>query len=135
MRTIFLTLLLIFCSLYLNAQNYYKAVLTEMYSYNKTTKTWDLYQKNSDVNIVIVVEDGFINIQAKSPSFFKIYLDTKENLNIKNFVGSSYVAKDFKNDKLIKIDILSYTNSDYIVLSLIDSDDGYNFRYFLTEMK
>lgn len=135
MRALLLTLVLTLSSLFLNAQNYYKATLTEMYSYNNSTKSWDLYQKNSDVNIVIVVEDEYINIQAKSPSFFKIYLDSKEPLNIKTFTGNSYVAKDLKKDKLVKIDILKYTNTNYIVLSIIDTDDGYNLRFFLTETK
>ena len=135
MKSLILAVVLSLSSLFVNAQNYYKATLAELYTYNGKEDSWDLYQKNSDVNIVIVVEEEFINIQAQSPSFYKILLSTKEPINSKSFVGSRYVAKDLKKETYLKIDILNHLTSDVIVISIVDRDGGINFRYFLTKIK
>ena len=135
MKNLFLSFLLLFGSFFVNAQSYYKATLTELYTYNAKEDTWDLYQKNSDVNITIVVEEEYINIQAQSPSFFKIILSTKQAISTTNFTGYRYVAKDLKKETYMKVDILNHKGSEYIVLSIIDNDTGFNFRYFLYKIK
>lgn len=135
MKTLLLSLILSLTTLFSSAQNYYRATLAELYTHNQKEDSWDLYQKNSDVNIVIVVEEEYINIQAQSPSFYKIYVNTKEPINSKSFTGSRYIAKDLKKETLLKIDILNHLTTDYIVLSVIDNEKGLNFRYFLTKIK
>lgn len=135
MKSLILSLVLVLSSLFLNAQVQYKATLTELYVYNETTEDWDLYKKNPDVNIMIISEEEFITIQAKSPNMYKIYTDTKKPLTTKNFSGNSYVAKDLKNDSLVKIDILQHLTSEYIVISIFNKTEGLNLRYFLTKVK
>jgi hypothetical protein len=134
MKTLLLSLLLVLNSLLVTAQNYYKATLTELYTYNNENETWELYQKNSDVNITIVVEEEFINIQAQSPSFYKIVLSTKQPINMTNFVGYRYVVKDFRKDSYIKVDIMNHKTTNTVILSFVDSEGGVNLRYFLTKM-
>lgn len=134
MKTFLLSILLTLSSFLVYGQNYYKATLTELYTYNSKQDTWDLYQKNSDVNITVVVEDEFINIQAQSPGFYKILLDTKQPINSNSFYGYKYVLKDLKKDNYLKIDILSHKTSEIIVLSIFDNESGVNLRYFLTKI-
>lgn len=134
MKNIFLTLLFSFISLFGFSQTYYKATVTEMYTYDKTNKEWTLYQKNSDVNITVVIEDEFISFQAKTPSMYRIYLSTKEELNTKSLSGYRYSAKDLKGEKMVKIDVLVSNDSPVAMVSIIDIDEGYNLRFFLTKV-
>lgn len=134
MKKLFLTLILVVSTLLLTAQTYYKATLTEMYTYNNTNKEWDLYSKNSDVSITVVVEPQFISFQAKKPSMFKVYENTKEEMNTKSLSGYRYTAKDLREDQLVKIDILAHKESKTAVISIINVSEGYNLRYFLTEV-
>lgn len=134
MKNIFLTLLFSFICLFGFSQTYYKATVTEMYTYDKTNKEWTLYQKNSDVNITVVIEDEFISFQAKTPSMYRIYLSTKEELNTKSLSGYRYSAKDLKGEKMVKIDVLVSNDSPVAMVSIIDIDEGYNLRFFLTKV-
>ena len=134
MKKTILTLFLIVFSLVLTAQTYYKATLTEMYTIDKTTNEWDLYQKNSDVNITVVVEPSFISFQAKKPTMYKVYENTKEPMNTKSLSGYRYTAKDLREDQMVKIDVLVHKESKTAVISIINYSEGYNFRFFLTEV-
>lgn len=134
MKNIFLTLLFSFICLFGFSQTYYKATVTEMYTYDKSNKEWTLYQKNSDVNITVVIEDEFISFQAKTPSMYRIYLSTKEELNTKSLSGYRYSAKDLRGEKMVKIDVLVSNDSPVAMVSIIDIDEGYNLRFFLTKV-
>jgi hypothetical protein len=134
MKNLLLTLFLGLISLVGNTQSYYKATITELYTYNKSTEEWDLYQKNSDVNITVVVEDEFVSFQAKTPSMYKIYTNTKEALNTKSLSGWRYLGKDLKSDKMVKIDILISNDSPVALISIVNVSDGFNFRFFLTKV-
>jgi len=83
MKNILITSFFVLTSFLGIGQNYYKATITEFYTYNESSKEWELYQKNSDVNITVVVEEEFISFQAKTPSFYKIYSNSKEPFNTK----------------------------------------------------
>jgi|LakMenEpi03Aug12_release.lakeMendotaPanAssembly.Ray.scaffolds.fasta_scaffold00014_44 thiamine pyrophosphokinase len=134
MKNLILSVILIFSSIFGFTQTYYKASITEMYTWNRVEKEWELYQKNSDVNITVVIEDQFINIQAKNPSMYKIYLNSKEELKTKTLSGFRYSAKNLKEDNIVKIDVLVSNESPIAVVSIIDMDEGYNLRFFLTKV-
>lgn len=134
MKKLFLTLTLVVSTLLLTAQTYYKATLTEMYTYNNSNKEWELYSKNSDVSITVVVEPQFISFQAKKPSMFKVYENSKEEMNTKSLSGYRYTAKDLREDQIVKIDILAHKESKTAIISIINASEGYNLRYFLTEV-
>lgn len=134
MKNLILSAILIFSSLFGFTQTYYKASITEMYTWNRVEKEWELYQKNSDVNITVVIEDQFISFQAKTPSMYKIYLNSKEELKTKTLSGFRYSAKNLKEDNIVKIDVLVSNESPIAVVSIIDMDEGYNLRFFLTKV-
>jgi len=134
MRKFFITLILVLSTFILTAQTYYKATLTEMYTYDNTNKEWVLYSKNSDVSITVVVEPQFISFQAKKPSIFKVYENTKEEMNTKSLSGYRYTAKDLREDQMVKVDVLVHKETKTAVISIINVSEGYNLRYFLTEV-
>jgi|LakMenEpi03Aug12_release.lakeMendotaPanAssembly.Ray.scaffolds.fasta_scaffold1440783_2 hypothetical protein len=134
MKKTILTLFFIVFSLVLTAQTYYKATLTEMYTLDKTTNEWSLYQKNSDVSITVVVEPEFISFQAKKPTMYKVYENTKEPVNTKSLSGYRYTGKDLREDQMVKMDVLVHKESKTAIVSIINYSQGYNFRFFLTEV-
>jgi hypothetical protein len=55
MKKLILTLVLSLGFIFGNAQEvYYRAIATELYVFNEKTDNWELYTKNSDVNIRII---------------------------------------------------------------------------------
>ncbi|MFN9897529.1 MAG: hypothetical protein ACK55Z_01775, partial [bacterium] len=95
-----------------------------MYTYDNVNKSWELYQKNSDVNITVVVESQFISFQAKKPSMFKVYENSKEEMNTKSLSGYRYTAKDLREDQMVKIDVLTHQESRTAVISIINVSEG-----------
>jgi hypothetical protein len=134
MKQLLVTLTLLVSSFFVSAQSYYKAVMTELYVYNKVTDEWDLYQKNSDVNITVVVEEEFVNFQANSPTMYKIYTSTKKPFTTQNFKGYSYTAKDLKKDNLVVLDILGSETSDYFLVSIVNKSEGVNMRFYMKKV-
>lgn len=134
MKKLSVFLVLIFLSLSSFAQTFYKATITEMYTLDRTNEEWKLYQKNSDVNITIVIEDEFISIQAKTPTMYKIYLNSKEPMNTKSLKGYRYLAKDLKEEKMVKIDVVVSEEAEMAIVSVINQDVGYNLRFYLTKI-
>jgi len=134
MKKLSVFLVLIFLSLSSFAQTFYKATITEMYTLDRTKEEWKLYQKNSDVNITIVIEDEFISIQAKTPTMYKIYLNSKEPMNTKSLKGYRYLAKDLKEEKMVKIDVVVSEEAEMAIVSVINQDVGYNLRFYLTKI-
>lgn len=134
MKKLILFLLLIYTSSIVFSQTYYKATITEMYTINRNTNEWTLYQKNSDVNITVVVEEEFISFQAKTPTMYKIYLNSKEPFNTKSLKGFRYSGRDLKRDNNVTVDVLASAESQIGLISIIDLNDGYNFRFFLTKI-
>lgn len=133
MKKLILSLLLVLSTSLVFSQTYYKAKITELYVYNKATDQWDLSDKNSDVDITVVVEEKFISFQAKTPSFYKIYSETRETFNTKNYRGYRYTGKDLKTDTMVKVDILGSTQEGVAMISIVNSLEGYNFRFFLVK--
>ena len=104
-----------------------------MYTYNKVSKEWELYQKNSDTDITIVVENEFLSIIGKSPSMYKIYSESKEDISNKNMVGIRYKARDLKHDTQVTIDIVKAVSSGTAMISVINYNDEYNLRFFVKQ--
>lgn len=129
MKKFILTLTLALISLFSFSQTYYVASLTEMYTYNSKTEGWDLYQKNNDVSINVVLEEEFVSFQAKTPTFFRIYKNTGEDISTKSFSGMRYKGYDLKRDNSVYIDICKFSESSYLI-SIIKAGD-YNLRYFI----
>jgi hypothetical protein len=131
MKQLLVTLTLLLSSFFVNAQSYYKAVMTELYVYNTVSEEWELYQKNSDVNITVVVEEEFVNFQANSPTMYKIYTSTKKPFTTQNFKGYSYSAKDLKKETLVEIVILGSESTEYFLLSIVNKSEGVNMRFYM----
>lgn len=134
MKHLILLISFIAANLFSFGQSYYKATMTEMYTYNKNSEEWDLYQKNSDTKITIVIEDKFISFQAKTPTMYRIYESTKEPINTKSLKGYRYQAKDLKEEKMVKIDIVTSEGTKLVIVSIVNFDEGYNLRFYLTEI-
>ena len=133
MKKFILSLLLVLSTSIVFSQTYYKAKITELHVYNKSTDQWQLSDKNSDVSITVVVEDQFISFQAKTPSFYKIYSETREPFNTKSYRGYRYTGKDLKTDTMVKVDILGSDQEGVAMISIVNSIEGYNFRFFLVK--
>lgn len=129
--SLFSFLLYLTCS----AQSYYKATVTELYDYNSNSKEWVLNTKNSDVNIIIVIEEEFLTIQAKSPSMYKVFPESGQELKTKKIVGFRYDARDLRRDISVKIDIVRSTDNSVSMISIINTTEGYNFRFFISPIE
>lgn len=92
MKKIKLFLLCLLISLSVSAQSsestVYKVYLTEFYIYNEITEKWILETRNDDVAIDMVSYKNVINIQAKTPTLFRIDKSSEEKIggNGKNFL-------------------------------------------------
>lgn len=86
------------------------------------------------MNITVVIEEKFISFQAKTPSMYKIYENSKEVVKTKSLDGYRYIAKDLKEEKMVKIDILASEEQKAVLVSIINVDEGYNLRFFLTKI-
>jgi hypothetical protein len=129
-KKIILILSFLFGSIIVNAQSYYSATITELYSYNNKTESWVLYQKNSDVNIKIILEESFLTIVSKSPNMFKFSKLNAKDISGKTFTGYKYNAVDLKKDELCTIDIVKFDDTNYMI-SVFNTDKTYNFRYYI----
>ena len=135
MKKIILSIVLILSCVVSFCQDYYKAYTTEMHTYNNTSKEWELYQKNSDTDITIVIENEFLSIQGKSPSMYKIYTESKEDISNKNLIGVRYKARDLKHDTQVTIDIVKVTSNSTAMISVINYNEGYNLRFFVKQVE
>lgn len=86
------------------------------------------------MNITVVIEEKFISFQAKTPSMYRIYENSKEVVKTKSLEGYRYFAKDLKEEKTVKIDILASEEQKAVLVSIINVDKGYNLRFFLTKI-
>jgi len=130
MKKILFTLLLTFVSLISFSQNNYTSTRTEMYLYNKNTQEWDLYDKNIDTDITVVLEDEFLTIQAKSPTMYKIFKGTAKKITQKLYSGYRYESRDLKTNDLCYIDVFELINGLGYVISVIKNNE-YNLRYYI----
>lgn len=129
MKKIILFISLIFCGIVSNAQSYYVATKTELYTYNFNTEEWELRQNNPDVNIIVVMEEEFLTIEANSPTMYKIFKDTGKDIGTKSFTGYRYKSIDLKKNDICSMDVVKFGDSSYMI-SIIKGTD-YNLRYYI----
>ena len=115
----------------------YKIFRTEFYIYNDRSEKWDLETRNDDVNIDMVSYKNVINIQAKTPTLFRIYKETEKNLEGKDYFGVRVDALECVNMNNCTIDLIRLTKNDskVFVLSVILNDKTLgkiNLRYYST---
>jgi hypothetical protein len=129
MKKIVLILSLLFCGFFGYSQSYYIATKSELYTYNLNNEEWDLYQKNSDVNITIVLEDDFLSIQANSPTMYKLARGRGKEISGKSYTGFRYDALNLKKNEICTIDIVKFDETNFMV-SIFKTGE-YNFRYYI----
>lgn len=129
------TLLTLFLSFSLTlgfTQTTHKAVYTEIYKKQHSTGKWLLLDKN-ETTITIVSDSESIMIQAKSPTFFKLFPGSEEDIITESFVGKKYIGIELKRDVKCDIHILKHLETNYLLLSIFYDD--YNLRYFIEPQK
>lgn len=131
MKSFFLSLIFVLSSLIACSQTIYRASITELHTWNTYKEEWELHSKNSDVKIQVCVEDEFLTIFAQSPTMYKIYKNTKENISFSKYSGYRYTAKDLKTDLLVVLDIVGNSTEGVALLSVMNKSEKYNLRYFL----
>lgn len=123
-------ILLVFSILSVYSQSYYSANVTELYTYDVESEKWVLYQKNSDVNIGVVLEEEFLTFQAKTPTMYKIVKSSAKNISSTKFQGYRYEGIDLKKSARCSIDVVKIDENNYII-SIISGNYDYNLRYYI----
>lgn len=117
----------------------YKVFRTEFYIFNERSEKWVLETKNEDVNINMVSYKNVINIQAKTPTLYRIDKSSESNIGggDKQYFGVRYDAFECVNMTKCTIDLVRLTNLDSktFLLSVIFKDEvvgKINLRFFST---
>lgn len=117
----------------------YKIFRTEFYIYNQNSQKWVLETKNDNVDIDMVSYKNVINIQAKTPTLFRIDNDTEQNIGgvDKEYFGVRYSAIECVNMNKCTIELVRLSNleSKTFIFSVILTDKvlgKINLRYFST---
>lgn len=140
MKKLIISLCFILCSLISFAQNEesttYKVFKTEFYIFNENSEKWSLESQNS-VDINMVSYKNVINIQAKTPTLYRIDKLSEKNIGggDKNYYGVRVNAIECVDMKKCVIDLfrLSDPTSKTFVLSIIFENETLgkiNLRYY-----
>jgi hypothetical protein len=130
MKNLILTLVILLGSFVAKSQTVYRAVMAELYVLN-SNKEWTLDTKLSDLKINVTVEEEFITISAKSPTMYRVFINSKEQISSKTLKGYRYSGVDLKSSDNVTIDVMRSTESDIGIISIVNLDKKFNFRYFL----
>jgi len=137
MKKLFLCLVLVMASVISYCQKdeaiLYKAYQTEFYTYNTGTEKWVLQTKHDDVNISIVFFKNSINVQALTPTLFKLKKDTQESFNKETIYGVKFDALECVKEVACKVNYIYVKNSNDFILSIVFNDDtlgSVNLRYY-----
>ena len=93
---------------------------------------WVLQNENKDVDITIVFYKNAINIQAKTPTLYKIKSGTKKTIDEKTIYGQTYETFECVNEYNATVSYIYFRDDDDIfMLSVLFKKDGnnVNFRY------
>lgn len=96
---------------------------------------WVLQTENKDVDISMVFYKNSINIQAKTPTLYKLRTETKKTINEKNIYGQSFEALECVNEYNATVSYIYFRDDNKaFLLSIIFKKDGrsVNFRYYST---
>lgn len=114
----------------------YKVFKTEFYIYNESSEKWNLESQNS-VDLNMVSYKNVINIQAKTPTLYRIDKLSEKNIGggDKNYFGVRVNAIECVDMKKCVIDLfrLSDLTSKTFVLSVIFDNETLgkiNLRYY-----
>lgn len=140
MKKFLILLSFIFCGLFSFAQSeestVYNVFKTEFYIYEEDSEKWILQSQN-DVNINMVSYKNVINIQAKTPTLYRIDKLSEKNIGggEKNYYGVRVNAIECVDMKKCVIDLfrLSDPTSKTFVLSVIFDNETLgkiNLRYY-----
>ena len=140
MKKFLILLSFIFCGLFSFAQSeestVYNVFKTEFYIYDEESEKWVLQTQN-DVNISMVSYKNVINIQAKTPTLYRIDKLSEKNIGggDKNYYGVRVNAIECVDMKKCVIDLfrLSDPTSKTFVLSVIVDNETLgkiNLRYY-----
>lgn len=141
MKKLLLTLLMILTFAVSYSQStkseLYKIFRSEFYLYNTNTEMWELQTQNKDVDIDMVSYKNVINIQAKTPTLYRIDESSLENIGggNKEYYGYRYKAIEYVNMTKCTIDIVRLyesTNNTFL-FSVIYTDESVgkiNLRYY-----
>ena len=140
MKRLIILLSFIFCSLFSFAQSEesttYKVFKTEFYIYNENSEKWTLESQNS-VDINMVSYKNVINIQAKTPTLYRIDKLSEKNIGggDKSYFGVRVDAIECVDMKKCVIDLfrMSDPTSKTFVLSVIFDNETLgkiNLRYY-----
>lgn len=140
MKKFLILLSFIFCGLSSFAQSeestVYNVFKTEFYIYDEESEKWVLQTQN-DVNINMVSYKNVINIQAKTPTLYRIDKLSEKNIGggDKNYYGVRVNAIECVDMKKCVIDLfrLSDPTSKTFVLSVIFDNETLgkiNLRYY-----
>lgn len=82
MKKLIIATLAILSTVFVNAQDskVYKVLRSEWYLFDEDAKEWRLQTQNRDISIDLVVYKDVINIQAQSPTLYRLDETTKESL-------------------------------------------------------
>ena len=140
MKKFLILLSFIFCSLFSFSQSeestVYNVFKTEFYIYDEESEKWVLQTQN-DVNINMVSYKNVINIQAKTPTLYRIDKLSEKNIGggDKSYYGVRVNALECVDMKKCVIDLfrLSDPTSKTFVLSVIVDNETLgkiNLRYY-----
>lgn len=141
MKKLLLSLVILISGLVSFAQNSesttYKIFKTEFYIFNERTEKWVLETENDDVDIDMVSYKNVINIQAKTPTLFRIDKESEKNIEGKDYFGVRVSALECVNMNKCTIDLIRLTKNDskVFVFSVIFKEETIgkiNLRYYST---
>ena len=143
MKKILILLSFLFLTFQSNAQSEesttYKIFRTELYIYNENSEKWVMETRNDDVNINMVSYKNVINIQAKTPSLYRIDKLSEKNIGgrDKDFFGVRYNAIECVDMKKCTIDLvrLSDLTSKSFIFSVVFENETLgkvNLRFYST---
>lgn len=140
MKKIAIILSLLFSVFFSYAQSeestVYKIFKTEFYIYNENLEKWELQSRN-DVDINMVSYKNVINIQAKTPTLYRIDKLSEKNIGggDKEYFGVRYSALECVDMKKCTIDLvrLSDLTSKSFMFSVIFDNETLgrvNLRFY-----
>jgi len=140
MKKFLILLSFIFCSLFSFAQSeestVYNVFKTEFYIYEEDSEKWVLQSQNA-VNINMVSYKNVINIQAKTPTLFRIDKLSEKNIGggDKNYFGVRVNAIECVDMKKCTIDLIRLsdpTSKTFVVSIIFDNETlgKINLRYY-----
>ena len=140
MKKLILSVITCLMFLFTYAQNddasVYQIYQSEFYTYDSQTERWNLETQNKNVNISMVFYKDAINIQARTPTLFKIKMESKKPIRGNGYYGFSFDALECVDGKACKVDYVYLENDkNAFMLSVSFKDDvlgKVNLRYYST---